>query len=126
MVDELTDYENQLLGGWEEIYKRGQLTLWILLALLDGPKYMAVIKTYIQAHTKGKLSADDQSMYRALRRYFETEIVTFKNEQATNAPDRKVYALTDTGKRLLQHFVKRNISVLIEQPMIKKIMEEEV
>jgi DNA-binding PadR family transcriptional regulator len=117
-------YEGQLLAGWEEIYKRGQLTLWILLALYDGPKHMSLIKEYIQSHTNSMLTADDQSMYRALRRYDETELVTFKTEQAANGPDHKVYGLTKTGQHVLVQFVQRNIVVLLHEPMIKKIMED--
>ncbi|HEX7963720.1 MAG TPA: PadR family transcriptional regulator [Candidatus Saccharimonadales bacterium] len=120
----LSTYEGQLLAGWEEIYKRGQLTLWILLALYDGPKHMSLIKDYIQSHTGGMLTADDQSMYRALRRYDETELVTFKSEQAAGGPDRKMYKLTKTGENVLAQFVKRDIAVLLHEPMIKKIMED--
>jgi len=125
MIPKLTNYEGQLLAGWEEIYKRGQLTLWILLALFDGPKHMSAIKEYIHSHTNDMLTADNQSMYRALRRYHETEIVTFKGEQIAHGPDRKVYELTDTGRNMLRHFVNRNIAALLREPMIKKIMGED-
>lgn len=122
MIATLSDYEDQLLAGWEEIYKRGQLTLWILIALLDGPKHMSAIKDYIEAHTNGMLTADDQSMYRALRRYAEAELVSFKSIQSTNGPDKKIYILTSTGENVLRQFVARNIAVLVNEPMIQKIL----
>lgn len=125
MLHALNEYETELLSGWEEIYKRGQLTLWILLALLDGPKHMAAVKDYIQAHTQNMLSADDQSMYRALRRYHETDLVAYTTQQIPNGPDRKVYALTATGRHVLHHFVRRNMPALRTQPMITKIIKEE-
>ncbi|NLT50195.1 MAG: PadR family transcriptional regulator, partial [Ignavibacteria bacterium] len=31
---------NELLSAWEETYKKGQLTLWVFLALKDGKKYV--------------------------------------------------------------------------------------
>jgi PadR family transcriptional regulator PadR len=124
MVQKLTEYEDQLLSSWEEVYKRGQLTLWIMLALYDGPKHMATIKEYVISQSSNTLSADDQSMYRALRRYYETEIVTYENQSVSNAPDRKVYKLTPTGKHLLEGFIKRNIRPLLDLPTIKRIGEE--
>ena len=36
-----------LLSSWEETYKKGQLTLWIFLALKDGQKYVDEIKKFI-------------------------------------------------------------------------------
>lgn len=124
MIDTLTEYENQLLGGWEEIYKRGQLTLWILIALLDGPKHMSEIKDYIEVHTNNMLTADDQSMYRALRRYTEAELVSYKSLQSTNGPDKKIYSITATGENVLRQFIARNIATLVTEPMIQKILGE--
>jgi PadR family transcriptional regulator PadR len=42
MADE--KLKTDLLTTWEETYKKGQLTLWIFLALRDGDKYMNEIK----------------------------------------------------------------------------------
>lgn len=120
MIDKLTTYEQELLDGWEEIYKRGQLTLWVLLALRDGPKHMMAIKEYIKQQTANVVTADNQSMYRALRRYAQAELVCFTNEPVVNAPDRKVYALTPIGEHVLARFIERNITSLINQPAIKE------
>jgi PadR family transcriptional regulator, regulatory protein PadR len=115
MHTNLNNYEQEVLDGWEEIYKRGQLTLWILFALADGPKHMADIKEYIRVQTTNVVSADDQSMYRALRRYTETELVTYTNHKVSNGPDRKVYQLTKTGSHVLEAFVERNVKSLVTQ-----------
>ena len=123
MIPILNKQEQELLDSWEEVYKRGQLTLWIMLSLQHSPKHMADIKTFIETETKGVVTADDQSMYRALRRYHQTELVTFVNEPVANGPDRKVYSLTDTGARILQEFIERNIMQLLNQATIKKLME---
>jgi DNA-binding PadR family transcriptional regulator len=124
MLDNFTKYEQVLLEGWEEIYKRGQLTLWILLALQDGPKHMVAIKEYIEQQTKSVVTADDQSMYRALRRYHQAELVASANEQVAHGPDRKVFKLTPTGQHVLTRFIERNITSLINQPAIKEKYNE--
>ena len=120
MVLNLNGYEQELLDGWEEIYKRGQLTLWILLALQDGPKHMAEIKAYIHGQTANVVTADDQSMYRALRRYNEAGMVTFSNEKISNGPDRKIYELTSVGQNVLSRFIERNINSLVGQATKEK------
>lgn len=117
----LSDYEHKLLAGWDEVLKKGQLTLWIMIALYEGPKHMAEIKSYINAVTNGTLSADDKSMYRALRRYNDAEMIGFTNEPGDNGPDRKVYQLTDTGKAVLSGFVSRNIVPVFYKPMVKEL-----
>ena len=118
------DYAQKLLDGWEEVYKKGQLTLWILLALRDGPKHMAEIKAFIERGTNGHLSVDDQSMYRALRRYYETELADYAPAPG-NGPDRKVYRLSALGERLLRDFVKRNIIETLYQPSIRSLIERD-
>ena len=67
-LSQLDKYEKELLAGWEEVYKKGHLTLWILLSLKHSPKHMTQIKRFLQAYTDGTLWADDKSIYRALRR----------------------------------------------------------
>jgi PadR family transcriptional regulator PadR len=118
----MTDYEMKLLTGWEDVAKNGQLTLWIMLALKDGPKHMGDIKQFIYEATNASLSADDKSMYRALRRYYEAELLTFTSEPG-NGPDRKVYALTEIGRKILHIFVKRNITDVFYKPHIKALIE---
>src|SRR4051812_46916709 len=97
----LNDYEQKLLAGWEDVYKKGQLNLWILLALKEAPKHMADIKQAMADLTDGTVSADDKSMYRALRRYTEAELVGYTFRPSPNGPDLKVYELTDTGRNVL-------------------------
>lgn len=119
----LDPYEQKLLDGWEEVFKKGQLTLWIMLALKDGAKHMAEIKHFILTATNGNLTADDQSMYRALRRYYDAEMVDFTQEPGKSGPDRKVYKLTSTGAKILQKFIKHNFTDVFYKPTIKQLIE---
>ncbi len=118
-------YEQKLLDGWEDVFKKGQLTLWIMLALKDGPKHMADIKAFISAATNGVLSADDKSMYRALRRYHDVALLAFDQEPGKGGPDRKVYRLTKLGLQILDAFTKRNISDVFYAPRIRGLIERE-
>ncbi len=118
-------HEQKLLDGWEEAFKKGQLTLWIMLALKDSPKHMAAIKTFISSCTNGILLADDRSMYRALRRYYEVGLVDFEQAPGQNGPDRKVYQLTPTGQSVLRKFVERNILNVFFKSDIMKLLKEE-
>jgi PadR family transcriptional regulator PadR len=119
----LSKYEQKLLDGWEEVFKKGQLTLWIMLALKDGPKHMADIKQFIHSATNGTLSADDKSMYRALRRYYDAELLDFTTKSG-NGPDLKIYSLTKIGHKVLSNFIKRNITTVFYEPAIKQLIEE--
>ncbi len=95
----LDNYQKSLLKGWEEVFKKGQLTFWILLALKQGPKHMAEIKTFITNITGGALDADDRSIYRALRRYNAAELIDFTNQPGQSGPDLKIYHLSENGQK---------------------------
>ena len=58
------EYEQRILSAWEDVVKKGQLTLWILLALKNEPKTMAEIKTFIENKTKNTIS------FRCFRRIY--------------------------------------------------------
>ncbi len=122
-LDELDKYEKELLAGWEEVYKKGQLTLWILLALKSGSKHMEQIKRFIKTYTNGTLVADDKSMYRALRRYYDTELVDFKQVPGKGGPDLKIYSLSVIGAKVLDRFVKRNFLDVFFKPEVKSLLE---
>jgi PadR family transcriptional regulator PadR len=122
----LDNYEQKLLNGWEDVYKKGQLTLWIMLALKDGPKYMAEIKQFIHFATNDTLSADDKSLYRALRRYYDAEMIDYTQEPGKSGPDRKVYKLTDVGERVLNTFLERNFATVFYKPEIMSLVKKGV
>lgn len=115
-------YENQLLESWENVYKQGQLTLWIFLSLYEGEKTVSEIAAYIEERTDKNLSADPKSLYRSLRRYYDTDMVEYTLKPSDKGPNSKIYKLSDTGNRLLTTFVKRNIEKLIINNEIKGII----
>lgn len=121
-MDVLSTYEQTLLTGWEDVYKKAQLTLWILLALKAAPAPMAGIKDFIFEKTNGTISADDKSMYRALRRFADAELVSSTALPSANGPDKKIYQLTAIGKQVLQAFIDRNISRVFFDPSVKQLL----
>ncbi len=108
---------NELLKAWEETYKKGQLTLWIFLSLKEGPKYVTQIQESITRFSNGTIQAEEQSLYRTLRKFYHLKMVDFSTGKGHKGPDRKYYQLTRMGQSLLHDFVERNILLFFEEPL---------
>jgi PadR family transcriptional regulator PadR len=100
---------SDLLFSWEETYKKGQLTLWIFLALQEEKKYVDEIKAFVETKSNGAISCEEQSLYRALRKYEHINVLTFELRKGNKGPERKYYSLTPMGQTLFDQFVDRNI-----------------
>jgi PadR family transcriptional regulator PadR len=107
----------ELLNAWEETYKKGQLTLWIFLALKEGPKYVNELQETIELFTKGTIRAEEQSLYRTMRKFYHLKMVDFSSGKGHKGPDRKYYHLTPLGQSLLQSFIERNILLFFDDPL---------
>jgi DNA-binding PadR family transcriptional regulator len=122
------ELSDQLLEAWEETHKKGQLTLWIFLALRDGPKYVTEIRSFIESSTGGAILCEEQSLYRALRKFQLVEMTGFNPGKGEGGPDRKYYFLTPMGEEILDAFIERNIRLFfrpeIELLMTKKQSKE--
>jgi len=112
-------YKKELLSTWEETYKKGQLTLWIFLALKDGPKYVNDIRDFIEEFSEGTISCEDQSLYRALRKFNHFKLVDFSSGKGNKGPDRKYYELTEIGIEILADFITRNIQLFFNKKLIE-------
>ncbi len=108
---------DELLKNWEEVYKKGLLTFWLLLFLHERPAYAYELSAAIGELSRGTISADDNSIYRALNRFESLGIVESEMRQSDVGPQRRYYQLTASGAELLILFIQRNISVF-EQPEI--------
>lgn len=123
IIMELDNYEKKILETWEEVYKKGLLTFWILLSLRASDQYMGSIKDFIKKFTNNSVVADDKSMYRAIRRLCEMELMQpIENISSISGPAKKLYSLTQTGQNILQAFIRRNITGIFFQPEIKKLL----
>ena len=123
-MGKLDDYEERLLAGWEEVHHKSKLSLWILLALKDVAKYMASIKEFISHATNQQIQPDDKSVYRALRRFRDSDLIEFELQPNAGGPDLKIYQLTKTGSKVLESFLERNIIDIFYQPRNRKLIEE--
>jgi len=110
-----------LLSAWEETYKKGQLTLWIFFALQDGRKYVDEVKGFVEQKSNGTMLCEEQSLYRALRKYEHIGVVQHAVGAGNKGPERKYYYLTGLGKELFRQFVERNIYLFYSEE-IRKIL----
>jgi len=112
----------ELLSAWEETYKKGQLTLWIFLSLKEGPKYVTQLQESIETYSRGTIRAEEQSLYRTLRKFYHLKMVDYSAGKGHKGPERKYYQLTPLGHSLLKSFIERNILLFFEDPM-KKLLQ---
>ena len=113
---------NELLSAWEETYKKGQLTLWIFLSLQEGRKYVDEIKDFVETKSKGTITCEEQSLYRALRKYEHIDVMEYELRKGNKGPERKYYYLTDLGQELFAQFVMRNIQLFYAED-IKNLLK---
>lgn len=111
--DDISD----LLTKWEETYKKGLLSFWILLLLSERPSYPYEMSAEVAKISQGTISVDDNSIYRALNRFEAAGIVKSELQQSNMGPQRRYYTLTSKGKALLTEFIQRNIQVF-ETPSV--------
>jgi DNA-binding PadR family transcriptional regulator len=109
----------ELLNKWEETYKKGLLSFWILLLLYERPSYPYEMSAEVAKISQGTISVDDNSIYRALNRFESVRIVKSELQESSTGPQRRYYSLTSTGKALLTEFIQRNIQVF-EMPSVSE------
>lgn len=115
---------SDLLTAWEDTYKKGQLTLWIFLALKEGNKYSDEIKNFVIEKSKNTMSCEDQSIYRNLRKFQHLGIVDYEKGKGNKGPERKYYYLTELGRTLLDKFIERNIDLFFREDIKSLLLQE--
>ena len=111
----------ELLNKWEETYKKGLLSFWILLLLYERPTYPYEMSAEVAKISQGTISVDDNSIYRALNRFESVGIVKSELQQSNTGPQRRYYTLTQKGLGLLTEFIQRNILVFGLPPVEERI-----
>jgi DNA-binding PadR family transcriptional regulator len=111
------------LENWESVYKKGLLTFWILLLLRDKPSYPYEISDAVHEISQGTVSADENSIYRAIARFEAMKIVVSETRPSSSGPPRKYYRLTESGQTLLRRFIQRNILVF-KNPQVAKLINQ--
>lgn len=103
-----------LLLQWEEAYKKGLLSFWILLLLHQEEMYAYEMTAVISKMSKETLLVDEKSIYRALKRFEGNNIVQSSARKSNIGPPRRYFSLTSLGKELLIQFCQRNILIFQE------------
>lgn len=115
------DHFKELLEAWEETYKKGQLTLWIFLALRESAKCVSEIGEFIVDQSNYSMQCEEQSLYRNLRKFQHLQVVDFENVSGSRGPDKKKYFLTPLGQKLFIEFVGRNMMVFFQPSILRLI-----
>lgn len=103
-----------LLEQWESVYKKGLLSFWLLLMLYQRPMYAFEMGGALASISQGTMTADNKSLYRALRRFEATGLVESTWRPSEIGPRRRYYQLTGLGAELLRRFARRNILIFRE------------
>jgi PadR family transcriptional regulator PadR len=111
----------ELLKKWEDTYKKGLLSFWILLLLFERSSYPYEMSAEISKISQDTISVDDNSVYRALGRFESIGIVQSTFQQSDSGPQRRYYSLTGKGKLLLKEFIQRNILVFETLPVAERL-----
>jgi PadR family transcriptional regulator, regulatory protein PadR len=114
---------NDLLSQWEETYKKGLLSFWLLLLLAQRKAYPYEMKSAINEMSKNTINADENSIYRSLNRLAGSGIVGSELLPSETGPSRRYFFLTDLGHDLLNRFITRNILVF-EQPEVAEMIQK--
>jgi len=109
------------LMQWEEVYKRGLLTFWILLKLSQREMYAYEMGASIADMSQGTINVDDNSIYRALKRFSEAGWVSSDLRPSESGPARRYFSLTSSGQTLLAGFIERNLMVFQDAPVVEAI-----
>lgn len=112
---------DSMLENWESVYKKGLLTFWLLLLLDEKPAYPYEMSAEVTRLSEGMISADGNSIYRAVSRFEEMGLVASESGESKLGPPRKYYSLTDEGRGLLQMFIERNILIFQHPAVAERI-----
>ena len=112
-----------LLSQWEETYKKGLLSFWLLLLLAQREAYPYEIKAAITEMSRSTISVDENSIYRSLNRLSDSGIVDSRILPSETGPSRRYFFLTPVGRELLNRFITRNILVF-EQPDVAEMIQK--
>ncbi len=117
-------YEEKVLSNWESVYQQGLLTFWVFVALNEKQLVVSEIKQRVSELTNGTYNTSEQALYRSLRKFYELELVDYKEVDNDLGPKKKLYSLSKTGLEILKEFSERNIR-LFSQPEVQQLINNE-
>lgn len=116
-------YEEKLLENWEDVFRQGLLTFWVLVAVSQKEMTVPEIRHSVLNLTDNTYKTSDQALYRLLRKHYDLEIVGIREIKGNAGPNKKLYKLSAIGQRLLLQFSNRNI-ILFMQPSVQLLIKK--
>ncbi|MCC6602571.1 MAG: helix-turn-helix transcriptional regulator [Anaerolineae bacterium] len=113
---------DELLAQWEDSYKKGLLSFWILLLLHQEERYAYEMTAVIAEMSQGTVVVDEKSVYRALKRFEDNQIIQSSLRKSDVGPPRRYFRLTKLGETLLRRFCQRNI-LIFQEPQVATAIE---
>jgi DNA-binding PadR family transcriptional regulator len=102
MHGELEEYLNELAYNWSETFKKSMATYVILSILAKESSWSKEIHKAIKSVTNSKLSLDEKSLHRSLRRLEKYGLINHeKRGGKKTGAERKVYSITEDGQKFL-------------------------
>lgn len=96
LVMEGSDGEAAAAEAWNSDWMRGLLPLLVLCTLRDGPSYGYAISAALARHRLGDVKGG--TLYPLLARHEASGFVTTQWRPGAGGPDRKYFALTNSGR----------------------------
>jgi len=104
-IEDLNQDETEFLQSWEDVYKKGILTFWVLF-YVSQDSYDAGALYKVLA--KNDTTLNEHSLYRLLRRLYDVGLLEQDRKQGRN----KFYSISNKGRNILNVFMARNIDPL--------------
>ncbi len=82
------------------------------------------IRQRIEVLTDKSYATSDQTLYRALRKHYDLELVDYREIPSNSGPKKKLYKLSVLGSQLLSEFTARNISLFLK-PEVQRLIKGE-
>ncbi|MBI5290477.1 MAG: helix-turn-helix transcriptional regulator [Chloroflexi bacterium] len=102
-----------------------EATLFILLSLAPEPKHGYAIMKDVQALSEERIVLSTGTLYGALKRLLEQRWIRRVNDPSANgdARERKAYALTEQGRRVLRAEVSR-LQKLVKAARLRAVEDQ--
>ncbi len=81
------------------------------------------MKAAIKVLSQDSIRAEENSIYRALRRLAQSGIVDSELRPSETGPDRRYFFITDVGRELLERFTQRNIQIF-QHPDVAALIQQ--
>ena len=95
----------------------------ILLSLADEPRHGLGIAEEVEARTDGRVRLGASTLYTAIRRMHSDRWIQETAGSADQDPRRRFYALTDSGRRVLESEARR-LDSLVQDARGKAILPD--